>query len=162
LILAGADNAQRAAAIVMMDPDIVSGTEVGLEERGLQIEGFPPGTEKATILIPPTSLDSQGPGRVPFNYVRLLRISPDRIWAVVTDGNSSETGGRLVYYEFDYGLHLRSVIASEQLQFDYAKAYRDGLVHHPFFPNEFDAIKRRVTVRPSPEEVASRAGTDRR
>lgn len=149
LLLAGVNNAQHSATMIVFDPDHVGGTSTELADASLGLRGFAPGTEVAIVFFPRTCLVLEGPKRDPYNRVVGLTVTKDRLELVVTPGiDRSDPRGLL--YDLDYDLRVRSVDALPQFQQSHLEMERAGILKHPLYPDEIKQIAKQVIVRHHP------------
>jgi hypothetical protein len=146
LLLAGVNNAQHAATLVVFDPDNVRGTAAGLAEPRLGFQGLPQGTEEAVVLFPRTCLAVGGPKQEPYNRVTNLIVTKDRLQVEVSAGVSA-ADPREILYDLDYGLHALAVDAFPPFQQAHREWERAGILKHSLYPDEIKRFADDVIVR---------------
>ncbi len=149
LLLAGVNNAQHSATLVVFDVDRVHGTSTELANPRLGLQGLAPGTEEAVILFPRTCLVLEGPREEPYNRVVGLKVTDDRLELVVTPSIHPDDPRGLLY-NLDYGLRVRSVVALPAFQQSHRELERAGVLKHSLYPDEIKQIAEEVIVRRRP------------
>ncbi len=106
LILAGVNNGEHQATVVVLDPLRVSGlmTPPKMRDQRFRLLDMQAANEKAVVLFPRSCISSG----LPYTRAPDLHVTRDRIIAEVAEGED-ESGAGFVY-ELDYGLHVLSIV----------------------------------------------------
>lgn len=144
LLLAGADNANHQATLVVLDPLKIVGQSTPKEMRDHKFEllGMPPAKEEAVVLFP-RSCFSAGQ---PYTRANSLRVTKERLVLTVAESVLEERSPWLTY-EFDYDLNVLSVTAvAADVVYTYQALQAGGAVNHSL-PEECARLKSAVVVR---------------
>ncbi len=155
LLLAGVNNAQHSATLVVFDVDRVHGTSTELADPRLGLQGLEPGTEEAVILFPRTCLVREGPREEPYNRVVGLKVTENRL-EIVVGPSTHPDDPRGLLYNLDYGLRVRSVAALPAFQQSHREMERAGILKHSLYPDEIKQLAERVIVRRGRAEASAR------
>jgi len=145
VLLAGVNNGNHEATLVVLDPLQVSGrvTPTALEDPSFRLTGMAPAMEKAVVFFP-RSCVSKGQ---PYNRVQALAINQDRVRLSVNEGVAAFHDPSL-NYELDFGLDSVSVVIGEGDS--YYGLHRDlelkGEIDHVFSEMELSRLKRHVKI----------------
>jgi hypothetical protein len=141
ILLAGVNNGYRLATLVILDARYVSGAST---QPGLQIFGFPPGTEKAVVLFPRTCVSKNAP----YNRTMELRITREqRIVLAVCEGVSEQRNPGVMIYELDYHLQVVNCRPDSHLSEAHRALELQGLLDHPWTEEENDRLRSEVVVK---------------
>jgi hypothetical protein len=143
LLLAGVNNGNHQATLVVLDPMQIRGlmTTKEMLDHHFELLDMPAAKEKAVVFFPRSCI-SRGQ---PYNRVHLLRITADRVIVVTAEGVNIDSHGFV--YQLDYGMHVQSV---EPDSVEVVRAHQAlearGEVDHPF-SEECARLKASVVVR---------------
>jgi hypothetical protein len=148
LLLAGVNNGDHQATLVVLDPLKVVGvvTPVEMRDRRFALLNMAPAHEKAVVLFPRSCI-SVG---APYTRAKFMSVSDDRITVVVSEGPAEQQDPGFIY-EFDRALHIVGVQAEgpgtirkhEELE-------RQGKLDHAFdLARECSRLRTNVTIRRS-------------
>lgn len=153
LVLAGVNNANHQATLVVLDPLKVVGLTTPKEmlDHRLELIGMPPARERAVVFFPRSCI-SHGQ---PYTRASVLNITRERLVVHVAEGTAEESAGFV--YELDYGLNVISVTPDGVgvMQLHHALEAR-GLLDHPYSPEECERLKASVVVRRDGQDTAAR------
>jgi hypothetical protein len=146
LLLAGVNNGNHEAALVVLDPLKIRGmmTPTEMKDRRFGLLNMPTATEKAVIFFP-RSCVSVGQ---PYTRAEALHVSKDRITVVTAEGTAERVNPGFIY-ELDYKLRVVSVTPNGMA---IARAHSEleerGKLDHVFDPETESALlKDGVVVR---------------
>jgi hypothetical protein len=140
LLLAGTDNGLRQAVLLVFDPRRVAGANHYTAPNRYQLEGFPPGSEKAIVVFPRTEANTEK-----FNQIFSLQVTPDRILVPVHESQRNENPW-IVYYELDRHLHVVDVQKEPGIAQHYQDLHRAGVLNHDWNDAELQRLKGEVVV----------------
>src|ERR1035437_596466 len=141
ILLAGVNNGYRLGTLVILDSRSVSGAS---SQPGLQILGFPPGTEKAVVLFPRTCVSQNAP----YNRVPDLRITRERrIVLAVVEGVSEARNPGVMIYELDFGLNVVNCRPDSHLQEAHRAMELQGVLDHSWTEDENERLRSHVIVK---------------
>ncbi len=129
VLLAGVNNAARSAALVTFDPDRVGGAGNYGEYRKFRFRGLPAGTEKRIVLFPRSCVAMADSVPIPYNHVRQLRVTDDRIVVVVVESMADKDGKQIIY-ELDYELTVRAAFPSLAFRIAHHNLESSGAIKH--------------------------------
>lgn len=130
LLLAGVNNGNHQATLVVLDPLKVSEavTQYDMTDPRFALQGLARATERAVVLFPRSCISSGQP----YTRVGGLQVSPNRI--VVPVSESIDDAGQGFIYEFGYDLQVLNVVPNNGVSV--AEKHRDlertGRLDHPF------------------------------
>jgi hypothetical protein len=146
LILAGVNNGNHQATLVVLDPMKIFGavTPQEMKDHRFELLGMAPAHERAVVFFPRSCI---GAGQ-PYTRVRTLHINKDRIVATVSEGMAEIDQGFV--YELDYNLRVMNVVptngvAVERMHRDLEAQHK---INHRFvLESECARLKAGVVVR---------------
>ena len=141
-ILGGANVGWHKATLVVLDPRNVSGASTQPPGDPHQLQGFPPGSEKAVVLFPRSCLGKHEE----FDIVSQIRVTDNRITVVVQQSVNEYVGYYLVF-ELDWNLNLITVRPSDTFQARHREMEVQGLLDHPYSEAEMAALKQLKVIR---------------
>ena len=146
LLLAGVNNGNHQATLVVLDPLKISGvvTPTEMKDHRFELLNMTPAREKAVVLFPRSCMSADQP----YTRVSNLQVSKDRIVVTVSEGVVESAQGFV--YEFDYDLQTVNVVPGNGVELE--RVHRSlearGKLDHPFdFEKESGRIKAGVIVR---------------
>ncbi len=142
IVLGGVNNGDKAATMVILDPDNANGSPTGITPSGLRLTGFKPSSEKAVILFPRSDV-AQGK---PYNRVISLQITKDRI-VVVTAEDIADTSRNLIIYQLDHQLHVVDAECSLEFKTEHRAMEQRGELDHQLTQHEIDGLKAKVIIK---------------
>jgi hypothetical protein len=138
MVLTGISNGNHAATLVVLDPDDLRGASHE-ENQDYQLQGFPPGHEKARILFPRTCINRKFheygvPGRPV--------IRGDSIEVEVTE-NLTPPGAMLglVYYRLNRKLELMEVFVNDPFKVLHRELQAAGQLDHSLTDREISELR---------------------
>jgi len=149
LLLAGVNNAEHAATLLVFDPDKVGGTPQELAEPQSGFQGMPRGTDLATVFFPRTCLALAGPKQEAYNRVTNLIVTKERLQVQVSLG-TNPVDARANLYDLDYDLRVRSIEARSAFLQAHRELEHAGILKHSLYPDEIRQIAERVIVKRRP------------
>ena len=141
IYLAGVNNAYKAATLVVLDADRVSGASVE-ESAAYQLLGFPPAHETARLLFPRSCINRKFEQ---YNFVSSLTVSDESIIAAVAERRPPTLAQ--VWYRFDPGLQLLGLELHDGFRSLHADLRASHTLDHDLTPAEETAFKAVRTVR---------------
>jgi hypothetical protein len=154
ILLAGINNGEHSATLIVFDPARVSGTAKQLGDAKFGFPGMPRGTEEAVVLFPRSCVSRLGPRSISYNRDSELRVTKDRIFVIVTEGFGEPEVPRLTY-ELDYDLNVLSVEPNEAFGWKHAEMEKQGILDHKLTPEDLRDIGARVIVRRATNVMAN-------
>ncbi len=163
IFLAGVNNGYRSATLVTFNPDNVDGTTdlsrdlpdqtpkfaiLAVGNRR-QLRKLGSGTETCRVLFERTCIAKAKPHREPYNRVADFRVTEDRVFVTVAEGEKEQSRIR-VMYELDRHLNLVEAAPTTEFQQRHMELERAGLLDHTFSMEE---LKPLVHVLPGCEFV---------
>jgi hypothetical protein len=146
LILAGVNNGNHQATLVVLDPMKIFGavTPHEMTDHRFELLNIAPAHEKAVVFFPRSCISADQP----YTRVRTLHINNDRIVATVSEGMAEGEQGFV--YELDYNLRVINVVPTNGVAVE--RMHRDlevqGRLTHSFdFGQECARLKAGVVVR---------------
>ena len=135
ILLAGVSNGNRCATLVVLDPRDLGGASVE-ENPDYQLQGFPPGREKARLLFPRTCINRKFHE---YNWVDRLTFSGDRIKFDVRE-REDDVNSVIIYY-FDRRLSLIGLELSDRLRSVHRELEAAGQLDHPLTDKEINELR---------------------
>lgn len=130
LLLAGVNNGDHQATLVVLDPLKISGlvTPQDMEDHRFELLHMGSAKEEAVVLFPRSCISA---GK-PYTRVSALHVNKDRIIAAVSEGIAEPDQGFV--YEFDYKLRVVGVVPTNVVEVE--RIHRDleaqGKLDHSF------------------------------
>jgi hypothetical protein len=152
LLLAGVNNGNHQATLVVLDPLRVVGlmTPTEMRDRRFELLGMAPSKERAVVFFPRSCI-SQGQ---PYTRASRLRVTRDRLVVDVAEG-VSEADNPVFVYELDYGLNVLDLTPGDvSIMRKHQALEARGRVDHPF-SEECERLKAGVVVRRASEGPAT-------
>jgi hypothetical protein len=147
LLLAGVNNGDHRATLVVLDPLKIIGlvTPKKMQDHRFELLNMSAAHEKAVVLFP-RSCVSIGQ---PYTRATAVQVTKERIIVMVAEGYGELYPG--LVYELDYGLHVVNVVpAGIQMQQRHQELEAQGKLDHPFdAAKECERLKAEVIVRRS-------------
>jgi len=144
VLLAGVNNGEGRATLVILDPRRVSGASTQPPGHPTQLRGFGPGAEKAVVLFPRSCVTEKQ--HYPFNYAGEVSAGARLITVQVSEWLNGH--GPRLWYRLDPNLSVTRVTASGEVQDLHRLLQRLKLVdHEPFLEDELEQLRRSVEVR---------------
>lgn len=146
VLLAGVNNGDHTATMVVLEPGKMSGitTPHEMQDPRFGLMDMPAAHEKAVILFPRSCL-SQGQR---YTRAKGLLVSPERIMVDVNESTSDTARDPGFFYEFDYKLNVVDVTAVGNEQ-PHLRDFLAGL-QHPCDPDsEQERLKKAIVIRRS-------------
>jgi len=153
LLLAGVNNGNHQATLVVLDPLKVVGlmTPTEMRDHRFELLGMPSARERAVVFFPRSCI-SVGQ---PYTRATRLRVTKERLIVEVAEGVVEEGPGFV--YELDYGLNVVSVAPEGFGVIQTHQALEaHGLLDHPFTLEECEHLKAGVVVRRDAQDTAAR------
>jgi hypothetical protein len=154
VLLAGVNDGQHRATLMVFDPRKVSGASVQAAGDETQLQGFSPGSQKAEVLFPQSDISK---GLQKFNRVSDLAVTDKTITAVVVESVTTDPPSPYIIYELSYQLEVRSLMPSSRLENQHRELERLGLLDHSFSSKELEPLKKAVVVSRSNEVAGAGA-----
>lgn len=155
LLVAGVNNGEHAATLLVFDPASVNGTARGLSDPrfGLLFElgsdgrtkiPLSLGTEKSVVIFPRSCVATKGPKPMPYNRVFQLRITSSQIVVIVSAGEAAGDV-RAVHYTLNHRLEVDGVGPTKEFHHAFEEARRAGYINHDWEEELFE-LRRNVRV----------------
>jgi hypothetical protein len=141
IYLGGISNAYKAATLVVLDADHVSGASVE-EKADYQLQGFPAAHEVARILFPRSCINRKFEQ---YNAVTSLSVNADSVTVGVSERRPPTIAQ--VLYRFDPDLQLRGFELHDGFRSLHADLRASHVLDHDLTPAEEAAFKAVRTVR---------------
>ena len=139
-MLAGVNDGQHRATLVVFDPRKASVQRVGDET---QLQGFSPGSQKAVVLFPQSDVSKR---LQKFNRVSDLTVTDKTITVVIVESVTTDPPSPYIVYELNHQLDVRSVMPSSRLENRHQELEYLGLLDHAFSSKELEPLKNAVVV----------------
>ncbi len=144
ILLGGISNGYHAATLVVLDPRELGGASVE-QNPDYQLQGFPPGREKARILFPRTCINRKFH---PYNWTQSLDFSGDRIKLSVRERERDFPSA--VVYHLDRRLNLAGLEFADTLRSLHSGLEAAGQLDHPLTDKEINELRKiRYLKRPN-------------
>ena len=144
ILLGGMSNGYHAATLVVLDPHDLGGASLE-ENPDYQLQGFPPGREKARLLFPRTCINRR---LHPYNWAQSLAFSGDRIKFSILE-HQQVINASVVYY-FDPRLSLIGLEFSDRLRSLHRELEAAGQLDHSLTDQEINELRNlRYLTRPA-------------
>lgn len=143
LLLAGVNNGDHQATLVVLDPWSISGlmTPVEMKDQRFRLVDMPPAKEKAVVLFPRSCI-SKGK---PYTRVKALLVLRDRLLVVTAEGVAMDDPG--FTYELDYSLRPVNVVPSgDGVRVAHQALEARGELDHPYSTNDWERLKSGVII----------------
>jgi len=147
LLLAGVNNGNHQATLVVLDPLLVRGamTPTQMRDDRFRLLGMPAAHEKAVVFFPRSCLST---GK-PFTVAAGLFITPERIMVQVAE--EPATASPELVYEFDYGLRPTNVVPTgDAVRIKHQEMEAKGELDHPYSLACWTHLKDQVVVQRAP------------
>jgi len=135
ILLGGMSNGNRAATLVALDPRDLGGASVE-ENPDYQLQGFPPGREKARLLFPRTCINRKFHE---YNWLHRLDFSGGRIKVQVRE-RERLLDPAILYY-FDRQLRLIGLEVSDAFRGLHRELEAAGQLDHPLTEKEINELR---------------------
>ena len=132
IIASGISNGYRAATLIVLDPDHLSGASVEAARPELQIHGMGLARERLRLVFPRSDLDLE---LEPYNRGREVILDRDRIQFNVVECQYPLSGCAITY-EFDKRFTLRKAFASDWFRGAHKQFYLSRKDDHRFSAEE--------------------------
>jgi len=143
MLLAGVNNGNHQATLVVLDPLKVVGalTPKEMKDHRFELLGMPSAREKAVVFFPRSSFSAGQP----YTRTRRLSVTKERVIVLVAEGVRFEDP--TLIYELDYRLNVINVTpAGAEVNYAYRALEARGAVDHSF-SEECARLKAGVIVR---------------
>jgi hypothetical protein len=149
LLLAGVNNGNHQATLVVLDPWQIAGltTPIEMQDQRFRLLDMAPAKEKAVVFFPRSCL-SHGQ---PYTRVQAVRTTADRLVLEVAEGiaeSRAEEPTPVFVYELDYALNAVSVTPSS---INVPRVHKElearGVLDHPLTRQDWERLKDGVVVR---------------
>ncbi len=147
LLLAGVNNGNHQATLVVLDPLLVRGsmTPTQMRDDRFRLLDMPAAREKAVVFFPRSCLST---GK-PFTIAAGLVITPQRIMVQVAEEPSTASAEWV--YEFDYRLLPVNVVPTgDDVRIKHQEMEAKGEIHHPYSLACWAHLKDQVVVQRGP------------
>lgn len=153
VLLAGVNNGEHAATVLVFDGDNIAGTPQNLTDKRFSLTSYGesgnlhslgPGSELVAITLPRTCV-SIGKNQ-PYNRVMSLHVDPGKIVVEVAEDQSQGTTDILLY-NFNHDFFLMEVIPQGSYATSYGLMQKVGICSQPLWNEGISAIKAQVRVR---------------
>jgi hypothetical protein len=131
ILLAGVNNGKRAATLVVLDPERVSGSSTQEAGDASQIRGFPLGTEKRVLLFPRTCINRL---LHLYNQAKMVRVEGATVQVRVQE--NGEDRPCAAFYTLDRNFRATRVVLSDGYLAMHRQLEASGRLDHPFHEKE--------------------------
>ena len=135
ILLGGISNGYQAATLVVLDSRDLGGASLE-ENPDYQLQGFPPGREKARFLFPRTCINRKFH---PYNWTQRLAFSGDRIRLQVREREHDLNS--TIVYSLDRRLSLIGLEFSDALRSLHREMEAAGQLDHPLTDKEINELR---------------------
>jgi hypothetical protein len=144
LLLAGVNNGEHRATVVVLDPWDVQGvvTPFSMRDQRFRLLGMAPAREKAVVIFPRSPV-SQGKS---YTRARSIRVTNDRLVVTVAEGPSEGVDPDLIY-ELGYDFKVLQVGPTESITHSHSALHAAGKLDRPYSTEDYLALKKEVIVR---------------
>ncbi len=126
IFLAGVNNGKRAATLVVLDPERVTGSSTQEAGDASQIRGFPLGTEKRVVLFPRTC------------QAKMVRVEGASVQVRVQE--NGEDRPCAAFYTLDRNFRATRVVLSDGFLALHRQLEASGRLDHPFREKEAEQL----------------------
>jgi hypothetical protein len=133
IVASGISNGYRAATLIVLDPDHVSGASIEAARPEVQIGGMEPAHERLRLVFPRSDLNL---AQQPYNRGRQVILDRDRIRFDVMECQAPAGVGCAITYEFDTKFNLHQAVADDTFRGAHKQFYLNRKDDHPFSAEE--------------------------
>jgi hypothetical protein len=133
IIASGIANGYRAATLIVLDPDHVSGASTEAARPELQLHGMGVAHERLRLVFPRSDLNA---AQQAYNRGREVILDRDRIRFDVLECQAIIGVGCAISYEFDRKFNLRAAVADDLFRGAHKQFYLNRKDNHPFSAEE--------------------------